>query len=400
MTLKRKAAFVDLGIQAIEIKEIPQRLIEMYLGGRGIDMYLLHNLLAPGMDPLDPENVFLVSAGLLTGAPVPSAHRLHVGGKSPLTGYAGSFSIGGFFGPELRFAGFDHLVIRGKAEIPVYLWVHNGEIEIRDASPIWGKDTLDTTLLLREDLGDEDVRVMTIGSDGENLEKMADVQTSIRQSDGSAGMGTLMGSKCLKAVAVRGTLPINIADPENALRYLEELIDFTHSSDETKNYFSDEVLQGIFDQKGISGKDHRKAWLSCRQDCIYSLADALGLAKLPTVFLSPNDNPIPQAYSLLLEAITGLHYTFEELIAVGERIYNIERLFNIREGVTRENDTLLEHVFPDSKLAAPQLRVIDLKKFEHLLDVCYEIHGWDREGNPKPQTLKRLGLDQEPSHIL
>jgi aldehyde:ferredoxin oxidoreductase len=400
MVLKRKAVFVDLGIQALEVKKIPQRLIEMYLGGRGIDMYLLHNLLAPGIDPLDPENIFLVSAGLLTGTPAPSARQTHIGGKSPLTKLTGSFSMGGFFGPELRFAGFDHLVIRGKAETPVYLWVHNGEIEIRDASPFWGRDSLDTTLLIREDLGDEDIQVMTIGSDGENWLKSAKVQTHINQSDENTGMGALMGSKCLKAIAVRGTLPINIADPENALLYLKKLIDFTHSINETQNYFSDEVLERTFDQKGITGEDHRKAWLIFRQDCIYSLADALGLAKLPTVFLFPNENTIPQAFSTLLRAITGLHYTFDELILVGERIYNIERLFNIREGVTRENDTLLEHVFPDSKLAAPQLRVIDPKRFEHLLDVSYEIRGWDREGNPKPQTLKRLGLDQEPSHML
>ena len=146
MTLKRKAVFVDLSYQALEIKDIPQRLTKLYLGGRGIDMYLLYNLMAAGIDPSNPENLFLVSAGLLTGTPVPSARQTHIGGKSTLTELTGSFSIGGFFGPELRFAGLDHLVIRGKAENPVYLWIHNGEIEVRDASALWGKEPFETKL--------------------------------------------------------------------------------------------------------------------------------------------------------------------------------------------------------------------------------------------------------------
>ncbi|MDY7037879.1 MAG: aldehyde ferredoxin oxidoreductase N-terminal domain-containing protein, partial [Thermodesulfobacteriota bacterium] len=108
MALNRKAAFVDLTSGKVEVQDIPPLLRRLYIGGRGIDMYLLYNHLEPGIDPLGPENVLLVSAGLLTGTPAPAAARTHVAAKSPLTGLLGSTNMGGFFAPELRFAGSDH----------------------------------------------------------------------------------------------------------------------------------------------------------------------------------------------------------------------------------------------------------------------------------------------------
>ena len=126
MSLNQKAAIVDLSTQEIEIKDIPDELRKKYLGGRGIDMYLLYNLVDPGIDPLGPDNVLLVSAGLLTGTPAPAASRTHIAAKSPLTGILGSANMGGFFGPELRYAGFDHLIIKGKADKLSYLSINNG----------------------------------------------------------------------------------------------------------------------------------------------------------------------------------------------------------------------------------------------------------------------------------
>jgi aldehyde:ferredoxin oxidoreductase len=230
MALKRKAAFVDLSTGRVEIKEIPRSLRERFLGGRGIDMYLLYTLLEPGIDPLGPDNVLLVSAGLLTGTPAPAAARTHVGGKSPLTGLVGSSNMGGFFAPELRFAGFDHLVVKGRASAPVYLWIYNGSVEIRDASELWGADSFETQESVREELDDEEIKVMTIGAAGENLVRFANVRTGPKNAGGRTGMGALMGSKKLKAIAVRGTMPIEIAHPEEALRYHKELIDFIQSS--------------------------------------------------------------------------------------------------------------------------------------------------------------------------
>ncbi|RLF18151.1 MAG: aldehyde ferredoxin oxidoreductase, partial [Thermoprotei archaeon] len=115
MVLKRKIAYIDLSKREVKVKDIPSEMRRLYLGGRGLDMYLLYNHVEKGIDPLSPENVLLVSAGLLVGTPL-AAGRTHIGGKSPLTGIVGSSNMGGFFAPELRLAGFDHLVIKGRAE--------------------------------------------------------------------------------------------------------------------------------------------------------------------------------------------------------------------------------------------------------------------------------------------
>src|SRR4030043_1631495 len=138
MALNRKLAIIDLSTGKIEVKPIPISIRKKFLGGRGLDAYLLYNHLKPGIDPLSPDNVALVSAGVLVGTLASASARTHVMGKSPLTNFLGSTNMGGFFAPELRWAGFDHLLIKGKAPKPVYLWIHNGEIEIRDAANLWG----------------------------------------------------------------------------------------------------------------------------------------------------------------------------------------------------------------------------------------------------------------------
>lgn len=221
MPLSRKIAYIDLSTKEIRVESIPERLRRLYLGGRGIDMYLLYNHVAPGTDPLGPDNVLLISSGLLSGTVVPGAARCHVGGKSPLTGTVGSANAGGHFAPELVFAGFHHLVIKGRAERPVYIWIHDGKIEIRDASHIWGQDTFETQVTIRGDQGDgmDEIQMMCIGQAGEKLVRFACVRSGLKDAAGRTGMGALMGSKNLKAVAVRGTMGVDLARPKAALDY-------------------------------------------------------------------------------------------------------------------------------------------------------------------------------------
>ena len=225
MALTRKVAYIDLTTGNSETRLIPIEMRRKYIGGRGLDMYLLYNHTKAGVDPLGPDNVALISAGLLVGTLASASARTHVGGKSPLTGYVGSANVGGFFGPEMRLAGFDHLVIKGKAEKPVYLWIHDGEIEIRDAEHIWGTDSRETQSLIRQELGDDDIQSLCIGQAGENLVKYACIRTSIKNSAGRTGIGAIWGSKNLKAVAARGMMDINIAHPIQALEYNKEIID-------------------------------------------------------------------------------------------------------------------------------------------------------------------------------
>jgi len=136
--------YIDLSTGKIETKPIPLEVRKKFLGGRGLDAYLLYNHTKKGCDPLGPDNTLMISGGILTATCASATARTHVMAKSPLTGLLGSANMGGFFAPELAWAGFHHLVIKGKAEKPVYIWIHNGEIEIRDAANLWGKTTTET----------------------------------------------------------------------------------------------------------------------------------------------------------------------------------------------------------------------------------------------------------------
>lgn len=230
MALDRKIAYIDLGAPDVRTAAIPVEVRRKFLGGRGLDAYLLYNHTQQGVDPLGPDNVLLISGGLLTATCASATARTHIMAKSALTGLLGSANMGGFFAPELAWAGFHHLVIRGKAPRPVYLYIHDGKIEIRDAAHLWGKTTTETQWAIREQLRDDEVKSLVIGPAGEKLVRFANVMTGIKNSGGRTGMGCIMGSKNLKAIAVRGTQDIRIAHPTEALEFNKRFIDQITSS--------------------------------------------------------------------------------------------------------------------------------------------------------------------------
>ncbi len=627
--LNRKIAFIDLSRRKVATKDIPEGIRRRYLGGRGIDIYLLYNYIKPRIDPVGPENVLIVGAGLLTGIPALGSGRCDIAAKSPLTGAVGDSNMGGFFAPELRFAGFDHLVVTGRADNPVYLWVNDGEIEIRDASQLWGSDTFETQTAIREIHQDDEVQSMVIGIAGENLVRYANVRTGMKNSGGRTGMGCVMGSKNLKAIAVRGTLDLEFALPDKLLEYCKEMndmimgtrwakaqsrwgtmiiysntnttglircrnfqynrmekgdilecenmdkysvgmagcygcvIDCRHryvltegpysplygegpeytsqgafgtlpdcpsletvlAANHLVNMYGLDTLEtgniiawamelyekGIIDEKttgelklewgnsealiemihkiarregfgeilaggmkpaierlgkeseyyaiqikgmgslhsderptpsfalGIAtstrGADHlrsrpaidlyglpeelledlyggsvsndytsyqRKSRMVWWQEMLYSVVDSLGLCKFQTVFCAVHA-PKFDEWTNLVRYATGMKLSKEDLMNIGERIYTVERMFNIREGFSRKDDTLPERYFKEPTpigLPIAKDKKIDRKKFERMLDEYYELHGWDKHGNPTPETLKRLSLDKEPSHHL
>jgi aldehyde:ferredoxin oxidoreductase len=184
-----------------------------FFGGRGVSHWLLLEKLASRVSPFDPENMLLFGTGALVGTLAPTANRLNVASKNALTGGIGAGSAGGYFAPELRFAGYDHLILAGRAEDPVYIWINNDQVEIRNAKYIWGKTTWEAEDILREELGD-DVQIASIGPAGENLVRAACVIVNRSRAVGRCGLGAVMGSKNLKAIAVRGTGSIGIEDPE------------------------------------------------------------------------------------------------------------------------------------------------------------------------------------------
>ena len=158
---------VDLSREKISIDSPDDVFYRRYIGGEGFVAYFLLKELKLGVDPLGPENKLIFAAGPVTGASIPGNGRNSVGAKSPLTEGFGEAEVGGYWGAELKHAGFDAIIFEGKAESPVYFWVHDGEAEIRDASHLWGKDTGDAQRIIREELGDNLVRVAQIGAGGE-----------------------------------------------------------------------------------------------------------------------------------------------------------------------------------------------------------------------------------------
>ncbi len=634
MALKRKIAYIELSTGESRVAPIPIEMRKLYLGGRGLDMYLLYNHLEPGVDPLGPDNVLTVSAGLLVGTLASASARTHIGARSPLTGFVGSSNMGGFFAPELRWAGFDHLVIRGKATGPVYLWIHDGEIEVRDAAHLWGEDIPTTQELIKEELGDPEVQVLCIGVAGENLVRFANVITGVKNAAGRSGMGAVMGSKNLKAIAVRGTMDLEIRFPEEALEYNQRLVEHIASTKfarimqkwgtmfiygitnttglvrvrnfqlnqqvggdieaehieehalgtegcygcvihcrhkyliregpyagtyaEGPEYTSQgafgmevgcnrfetilvgnhlvnrygldtletgsmigwamelyekgiltdadtdglklewgndeavlEMVTRIAERKGLGdvlaegplraaekigqdslkyciqvkgmsnlhsderptpslalgvatgsrGSDHLrsrpaidlyhlpepllrsiyggpkpyngplssdytvyegKARMVQWQEMLYEAIDSTGVCKFHSIFLSPNLISFEELSNLIYHN-TGLEFSPEEIWDIADRAYTLERLFNIREGLTRADDWLVDRYFDEpTPVGLPIVRgkSLDRERFKRMLDEYYDLHGWDENGVPRPETLKALGLEGEPSHML
>ena len=646
MPLNRKIAYIDLTTGDIETEPIPLEARKKLLGGRGLDAYLLYNHTKKGCDPLGPDNTLIISGGILTATCASATARTHVMAKSPLTGLLGSANMGGFFAPELAWAGFHHLVIKGKAKHPVYLYVHNGNIEIRDARGIWGQSATDSQWAIREDLGDQEVKSCVCGPAGENLVRFACVMTGIKNSGGRTGMGCVMGSKNLKAVAARGTMDIKIARPAEALEYNKRFIDqivsakvnqtqgvlgtpfiwgatnswggvrsrnfqynqceyaddieperideiceetmgpyhmtgcfgcqvhcraqykipdgpyagrydegpeytsqgafggetdtprattvltgnhlvnqfgmdnletgsliswamelyelgiitaketdgldLRFGNDEAviemiericyrKGWLADALADGgiaaskkigknsfdyLIQVKGMSnlhsderatpglalniatasrGSDHLrsrpaidlyhlpetvlrkiysnpvpydgplssehteyvgKPWQVFWQENCYMGVDCLGICKYHTTFLGAT-LPNFEDWSKVLYYNTGLQMTPEEIWQVARRCNMLERLFNLREGLTRndlEKGDMLNHRYFDEPCRRGAIdvvgRKIDKEKFIRMVDELYEHKGLDKDGVPKPETLKELGLENEPSHLI
>jgi len=625
----KKIAYIDLSNGKVVQKPIPKEMRTLYLGGRGVDMYLLYNHVKPKVDPLSPENVLFIGAGLLGGIPCLGSGRCDIAAKSPLTGAVGDSNIGGFFGPELRFAGFDHLVISGKATKPVYIWINDDEISIENASHLWGKDTFETQTIIRNDRNDEDIKSVVIGAAGENLVRFANMRSGMKNSAGRTGMGAVMGSKNLKAVAVRGTRSLEFAYPDELLDCCKEMNDMiigtkwakaqskwgtmiiysntnTAGLIRTKNFqlnrledgeglepenidrysigtsgcygcvvhcrhryvlnegpyapifgegpeytslgafgtmvnckrmetilvanhlvnkygldtletggliawamelyekgiltdkqtdglklewgdenvvfelirkiaqregFGDVLADGFrnaiakigngseyyaIQVKGMSnlhsderptpsfalgiatstrGADHLrsrpaidmyglpeellkevyggpvasdytsyegKSRMIWWQERLYAVTDSIGVCKFQTVFCAVHA-PKWDEYSKLIRLATGMEFSKAQLMEIGERIYTLERLFNLREGFTRKDDNLPERYFKEPTpigLPVAKGKKIDKVQFEKMLDEYYALHEWNLEGVPRKETLERLGLDKEPTHMI
>jgi len=199
-----KILIADLGSSQTEIVEPDAGFYRTYLGGSLIGTYYAFKEIAAGTDPLGPDNVLVFAPSVLTGAPISGASRFTVTAKSPVTGAIGDAQCGGGWGPKLKHAGFDAVVVKGRAAAPVYLWLDQGRAEIRDATHLWGMMTGECEDALHRELEDEKIEIAQIGPAGENMVKFACITGGLSHFAGRTGMGAVMGSKNLKAIAVRG----------------------------------------------------------------------------------------------------------------------------------------------------------------------------------------------------
>ena len=203
MTLAGKILDVDLSAGTWEIYEVSGAGMPDYLGGRGINVKHIFDNIPAGTDPLGPENTLVFSCGLLTGTAAPASSRLHINALSPLTGLLGSSNVGGDFGVQLRNCGIQQLVLRGRAPGPVYLWLDADTIEIRNAKSLWGLNTWETQDCLKENLNSAKLKILTIGPGGENGTLFGCILTDRDHVAGRTGMGSVMGSKNVKAIVLR-----------------------------------------------------------------------------------------------------------------------------------------------------------------------------------------------------
>jgi len=206
---------IDLGSEKISTEPLSEKMCDEFIGGRGFVAKTLYDELPPDTDPLGENNLFIIASGPLSGHFLPASGKTHFGSKSPATGGYADSNMGGHFGPALKYAGFDMVIITGKAKGPSYLYIEDDTIEIRSAAAYWGKGSLTCEEMMKKDLG-EDFQILTIGPAGEKLVKFACISHDFGRQAGRTGIGAVLGSKNIKAIVVKGTGSIPVKDIELA----------------------------------------------------------------------------------------------------------------------------------------------------------------------------------------
>ena len=210
--INNRILHVDLSTQRLWIEEPEDAFYRKYGGGSAMGLYYLLKELPPHTEPLSPQNILAMFTALPTGLPIHGQSRLDICTKSPLSGGIGDSQAGGFFPAALKTAGFDGIVVRGSSKTPVYLYLHDGEAELRPAEQLWGKSTGETEEILQAELGSTKIEVLAIGPAGENLVRLAAIMNMHARANGRTGVGAVMGSKKLKAVVVAGSKKISATD--------------------------------------------------------------------------------------------------------------------------------------------------------------------------------------------
>jgi aldehyde:ferredoxin oxidoreductase len=214
---------IDLKKESIEIEQPDDTFYRTYWGGRGFGLYYMLKEMKPKTDPFSGDNLLIFSTSVILGNLAPAMPRYTICSKSPLTGAEGESEAGGYWGPELKKAGYDAIIIRGIAQNPCYLWIKDGEVEFKDASHLWGKETHQVDELIKKELGEKNIRICQIGLGGENQVLFANIVNELTHFNGRNGLGAVMGSKRLKAIVVKGTRTISLYDKEKVKEIAKDI---------------------------------------------------------------------------------------------------------------------------------------------------------------------------------
>ena len=250
---------INLSNKTSKEEPLPEEMARNFIGGAGFGIKHLFDELEPGADPLGPDNILVFAPGPFTGAGVPCASRMSVTAKSPLTGAVGMALSGGQFPAEIKFAGWDAIIIEGKAEKPTYVAIKGKDVRFRDADGCWGTLTFDCQQIIKNELHDQNVRVCCIGPAGEHLSKLACIVNE-RRAVGRKGLGAVMGSKNLKAIAIRGTGTVAVASEEKYKAGRSALLKAFKESPVLYTEFSQHGTPMVTDLTGAMGVLPAKNW--------------------------------------------------------------------------------------------------------------------------------------------
>ena len=282
-----KILHVDLTAGSFEIEEPPEELYRTYMGGSALGLYYLLQNTPAGADPYGPENTLAFMLSGITGAPIAGQSRATVVGKSPITGGVGDSQAGGFWPAELKFAGFDGIVVTGSSPKPVYLWINQGEVELRDAAHLWGKKTVAVEDILQEELDDKRIQIAQIGPAGEKLVRFAAIMNMATRAHGRTGMGAVMGSKKLKAIVVRGgKKKLPMADPEAVRAIMQPSIPAIREDEDVWDLAKHGTLGILESQNAVGGlptRNYQSGWFD------YDRSAAIGGERLFKEFLRGAD---------------------------------------------------------------------------------------------------------------
>jgi aldehyde:ferredoxin oxidoreductase len=273
-----KVLRIDLTHRTSRTEELPLQMARDFIGGAGFGIKYLFDELEAHTDPLGPGNKLVYAPGPLTGTGIPCTSRLTISAKSPLTNAIGMGLSGGYFPVEIKFAGYDVIIIEGKAEKPAYIFIKDGHVQFRDGGLVWGTNTFDCQQIIKDRLNDQNVRISCIGPAGERLSKIACIINE-RRAVGRRGLGAVMGSKNLKAVAIRGTGEIGVASEDKYRAARDELLKTMKASPHLYPEFSKTGTPSNVDNTCALGIFPAKNWTATGQ---FTPADEIGVEALQT----------------------------------------------------------------------------------------------------------------------